>query len=281
MVKKLENYSGEIIRAVRKVHNLDQADTAALLGISQGNISKIEHGLLTLDAPRWIEFCCHFKMDALSLVHGKVEGLLAPSGNFLRGRRVGKFKIPPRYSKAQGQVVRAIYPLIKFCQQRLGREAYLQFIKSVKMDPDYFLLMDNPLNLLFAQDLSAFLEERGVSKEVLFKEVFEVVPFAEAHSLIYEGLKVAEGDLEKVFKRFVKRMPKSYETDSLFEIKSGPLISVQDCPGLDRLKLSDSFKDFRARYQLSQFQALADLTGQNVSLELKVVDRGWQIARGA
>ena len=55
---------GTIINALRLEMNMGQDEMAKALGISQGTVSKIEHGTLELGLSLYYDFLNYFKLDA-------------------------------------------------------------------------------------------------------------------------------------------------------------------------------------------------------------------------
>jgi len=71
----MNNYSSQIIRAVRKYYQLKQVEFAPILSTTQSALSKIEAGHLELSASQWLAVCDHYILDPRSLFTGKIENL--------------------------------------------------------------------------------------------------------------------------------------------------------------------------------------------------------------
>ncbi len=151
--------TARIIRAARKQLSLNQQTVATRLGISQSALSKLEHATLIPSAPQWFEFCRMTSIAPESLLTGYIErNRLATLDE---ANREGTFKLPKRYSLHRGSKVRAILPFLTFLRSVYEEDKVRDFLKStMKVDPDFFVDLDNQLNLRFILDLAKHLIEQ-------------------------------------------------------------------------------------------------------------------------
>jgi transcriptional regulator with XRE-family HTH domain len=64
---ELRKKVGQLIQAYRIKQGWTQVSLAKFLGISQGNLSKIESGALLPDASQWLKFCLKTGLRPLEL----------------------------------------------------------------------------------------------------------------------------------------------------------------------------------------------------------------------
>jgi transcriptional regulator with XRE-family HTH domain len=140
------DFSGRIIRAVRKAKGISQLELAKIMGIPQPTMSKIERGQSEINALQWAIFCEKFEIDHSSLLSGYVELDKSPitvSDEF----EVGDFKLLKRYAEQRSTSVRFIAPILKYAEEVLGVDYNISFFKTKKIDPDYFYILDNTVNM--------------------------------------------------------------------------------------------------------------------------------------
>jgi transcriptional regulator with XRE-family HTH domain len=149
-----------VIRYGRKRAGLSQVDFAKAIGITQGTISKIESGQLSVDARTWFDICDLVKIPYESLRTGTID--LAGSDIVRDVSRVGKFRVPERYGKYAGSTVRTTLPFLRFFAKHAGRTVTEDYIRHRKLEPDYFVQLNNPLNVRFIGDLIEMMGERRI-----------------------------------------------------------------------------------------------------------------------
>ncbi len=150
-----------IMRAARKRKGLTQQVVAARLGISQGALSKIEHGLLIPSAPQWFDFCELTDIPPESLRLGYIDRLLPLAGPVSTSLDVSGFKLPRRFLEQAALRVRALQPLIRYFRQARGEDGFESFCRDRKIDPDYFTVYDHAIHVDLAFELARALREAG------------------------------------------------------------------------------------------------------------------------
>lgn len=143
--------TARIFRIGRKVLGKTQVEIAESLSVSQGTISKYEAGILQPSALDWFNFCTYTNIDSYrSLKDGYIDNCSRIQDVFYQ--KMG-FTLPKRYKQRQVLKVREALPIIMHAKEELGQEGWLEFLKTVKMDDDYFHVYDATLSLNFVQDL--------------------------------------------------------------------------------------------------------------------------------
>jgi DNA-binding XRE family transcriptional regulator len=169
-----------IMRAARKRRALTQQVVAARLGISQGALSKIEHGLLIPSAPQWFEFCSLTDIPPESLRWGYIDHMAPLAAPMTAPPAPGGFKMPRRFLDGAALRVRALQPLIRFYRQARGEAGFAEFCRERKLDPDYFTVYDHPIHGDLGFELAGALKKAG---SLLGDDLTPIVPhFADPES---------------------------------------------------------------------------------------------------
>ncbi|MDR3606035.1 MAG: helix-turn-helix transcriptional regulator [Oligoflexia bacterium] len=149
------------MRAVRKKAGLTQTDIAQKLETSQSAVSKIEAGSLAPPLMIWMQFCKEMGINPVeTLETGYVDFNRVQKAGKLD--EIGKFKVPSRYLTDCGTSVRWVLPILKFYESRHGEEALEKMLsKTMKIDPDFFVILDHSINIQFGLDLIHQLIKTG------------------------------------------------------------------------------------------------------------------------
>jgi DNA-binding XRE family transcriptional regulator len=153
--------AARVMRAVRKRAGLTQSDVAQRLETSQSAISKIEAANLAPPLLIWMSFCKDMGINAVeTLETGYVD--FAQTQVSQNREETGKFKVPSRYLTDCGTSVRWLMPTLKLYESRHGSEALEKFLSStMKVDPDFFVILDHSINFQFVLDVSKHWAKSG------------------------------------------------------------------------------------------------------------------------
>jgi DNA-binding XRE family transcriptional regulator len=278
----MNNFSSSIVRAVRKYHEIKQIDFAPLLATTQSALSKIEAGHLELSATQWLSVCDKFTLDPRSIFTGKIENLGERKLKVESVDHVGGFDIPENYSYLMGSSVRTAYPFLKFMRLRIGEKRFESFLKSTGFDKDYFVIMNNPLNLKFIEHMVLFLMSEGCLSLDHVGSIIELGQFKDIHSSLVTEFGHTQG-LDGATKKLLSKVKSTYEQNTSYEfLGDKEYVVARDQDFLKDLKLSAEFNEFRKRYNLSHFQALGDFmtTGEH-KFKMKSTNEGWLILKAA
>lgn len=171
------------MRAARKQLGFTQEEIAGRLEISQSALSKLEHGALIPSAPQWFEFCRITGISTESLMTGYIERNQPAS--LKEGMREGSFKINKRYAVHRGSKVRAMLPFLAYLNASVGEKKYREYFKSVKLDADYFIDLDNQVGLEFCLDLSRYLINQKFLKPNDLQKLVAPVSQPETHGSLH------------------------------------------------------------------------------------------------
>ncbi|HXH73942.1 MAG TPA: helix-turn-helix transcriptional regulator [Bacteriovoracaceae bacterium] len=278
----MNNYSYQIMRAVRKYHQIKQIDFAPIIDTSQSALSKIEAGHLELSASQWLTICQKFTLDPRCLFTGKIENLGGRKVKVENHKEVGGFQVPDQYSFLMGSTVRTAYPLLKFMRMKLGDKRTSTYIKSTGFDPDYFLIMNNPLSLAFIQHLVHFMLAEGLFNLSNVQSILDLGQFNDVHSLIIDDLSSIKS-LELATKKLLTKVKTSYEHNTSYEFVGGKeFVEAKDQIFVKDFKLSTEFQTFRQKYNLSHFNGLDKLiSGEGNGFKVKETSEGWVILKAS
>jgi hypothetical protein len=276
----MNNYSSQIIRAVRKYYQLKQVEFAPILSTTQSALSKIEAGHLELSASQWLAVCDQYTLDPRSLFTGKIENLGERKFGLQDASKVGGFEIPTEYSFLMGSSVRTAYPILKFMKLKLGEKKLNSFLEASGFDVDYFVIMNNPLNIKFIEHCVSYLISEGILTQSNIHTILESSQFKDVHSSIFSDLWISR-DLDTGTKRLLSKIKHSYEQNTSYEFLGGKdYVEATDQDFIKEMKLSSEFNHFRQKYNLSHFSELDHLlNGRKNLFNSKETKNGWIISK--
>lgn len=163
-----------LFKAARKYRGLTQIETSKHLNIQQSTLSKIENGLLSPDVAQWYFFCQLTQIPFESLSYGFVDGRTPIS--LKTGVREGEFKIPKKFSTLRADSVRNLVPLLRFFIARAGMPELSKLLEHMKLDPLFFVIFENSLNINFRIELISHMVKAGILSEQNLKKIFGPSP---------------------------------------------------------------------------------------------------------
>ena len=93
------------------------------------------------------------------------------------------YKLPKRYRLNRAQKVREIYPILSYLEKKIDAEAYPELMKSIGVDPEFFLDFDNIISYQFVIDLMNLFSRLEHDS---MKEIQDMVVFGQDH-LYWDG----------------------------------------------------------------------------------------------
>lgn len=276
----MNNFSSQIVRSVRKYYQIKQVEFAPILNTTQSALSKIEAGHLELSASQWLAVCDRYTLDPRSLFSGKIENLGERKFGLQDASRVGGFEIPTEYSFLMGSSVRTAYPILKLMKLKLSEKKFTAFIEASGFDVDYFVIMNNPLNIKFIEHCVSYLIAEGILTETNIHTIIEGAKFKDIHSSILTELWISR-DMDTGTKRMLSKIKHSYEQNTSYEFLGGKdYVEATDQDFLKEMKLSSEFNHFRQQYNLTHFLELDFLlTGRRNFFTSKETKNGWVITK--
>lgn len=195
-VLQFSRNAGRIIRACRKALGLTQRELASRLDLSQGALSKLEHGNLVPSAPVWISVCELADVSPNSIRHGFIHTPSRGAYGSFQAAREG-FALPSRYAEQAGSRVLTLTPFLAFAEAALGPAKLRELLKARRIDPDYFVDLGNSISLALHLDLADALIAAGRLKPRDVDRLARAATQPEAHGthwgrLAEPGLPAAE-----------------------------------------------------------------------------------------
>ena len=169
----------KVLRASRKMKGVGQQELASTLGVSQSLLSKMENGIIIPSAPVWFYICKFLEIQSDSGIKGYIDR--RKESEVSNTNRLGSFRIPEKYSYLQGSMTRTSRPFLLYFAQRVGEKKTNEFIKGKKIDPDYFVILDVPLNINFNLDILRTLIASGNLKKKDIPEIASLMKTSFMH----------------------------------------------------------------------------------------------------
>lgn len=141
-------------KAARLLAGFTQVKLSRELGIPQSSVSKYESGFLEPSALDWYRFCELVGIDAhRSLNLGFIDG----RQKFKTGiYQTNLFAVPMRYRLAQELKVRELLPFRLAAIDFLGAQSWEEFLASIKIPDELFLVLDYQVSINLLLDLLAW-----------------------------------------------------------------------------------------------------------------------------
>lgn len=276
----MENQSNLIIKALRKYYGATQVEFSDFLNVSQGALSKIEAGKLEVSAHQWITICDKYKINPTALMSGVINTKGLQAEETATRKYFRSFKVPKKYSLYAESTVRTVYPFIKFMESKLGKNKTVEFLKTLGFQQEYFVILENPINLVFINDLTSYLMKEGYLNQNNLSELFRFFPVNEIHSYVLEDVKFAS-NIQTALVKFVSSISEHYERNTMYEFvgDKNSFIQARDNDHVKEFDLNSEFNSFRRMYNAKYFENLcSQFRLENIALTAKKVNNGWDIA---
>ncbi|AUN98311.1 XRE family transcriptional regulator [Bacteriovorax stolpii] len=163
MVSKESNYSiAALFKSTRKFHRLQQTEFSAILGVTQGTISKIEAAAMSPELGLWFRFLRAFNIqDPYCFTYSGVE---FDEAAFQKLKTEGS-SLAPGFDFSKNNYifnVRKIRPLYDFLMKNHSK-SFESFLKDNKISKEIFFILNHPLTTEFADTFFSFLEENKIN----------------------------------------------------------------------------------------------------------------------
>ena len=265
--------AARLMRSARKQKEFNQREVALRLGITQGNLSKMENGILVPSAPQWFEFCEMTGISPISLTQGYLER--NSPAQLRSGGSEGGFSLPSDYSRERGSKVRAMIPFLAYFEKTFGEDKLESYLESLRLDPDFFVNFDNQISMNFCLDISRYLIGKGFLRTRDIPKIVKPIQSVEMHGSIHQSYN-EEGEKTKPLNRLriLLMNSASYECNFQYQIEEDQrrslIMSVKAGDHLKDLDYRDdpTLGDFLCQYKKAYFQRFASpRADQEVTLE--------------
>lgn len=192
MDKESNKSIAALMKATRKFHSLQQTEFAAILGVTQGTISKIESASMGPELVLWFKFLKSFNIqDPYCFSYHALEFSQSSFANLERDGSV----LAPTFNFSKDNyvfTVKAIRPLFDFALTNHTKNLEL-FLKENKISKELFYILNHPITTEIAHKFFNFLEENKItSKSVSLLDL----NFDHALGRYMESISSSEGQTE-------------------------------------------------------------------------------------
>ena len=263
------------MRASRKRAGLTQVGVSQGLGISQSALSKMESARLIPSAPQWFAFCEIAGISPDSLTLGYIE---RNKSAFLgRGELEGGFRLPRQFAEFRGSKVRAAMPFLLLFRETLGEDKLIHYLEGLKLDPDFFVDLDNQINLAFLLEIMKFLISKGELKAKDFSKMSKMVTRPTVHGgHLYKSYSDAEDAISRI--KVLVANARQYECNFRYQIeeeKSASIVlSVEPEPHLEAFSYRNdsTLGNALCVYKQHYFHEVSGCCGPGAALKLRELE---------
>jgi hypothetical protein len=262
-----------VIRTARKLRGKIQIEVANHLGVSQSFLSKLEHARLIPSSSQWFLFCRFMGINpARTFESGFIDHCLSVAGNNPYPQSL--FKVHPRYDFHHTSKVRSVLPFIQYFTAQLGEGKFDKFCEENSIDPDFFRVLDNQLNITFTLDLITTLMKKGVLKRTDLQKLVQPISTPLIHGNLHEDYDQMTGPLELV--QCLIQNKEKYETNFKYQLEEKDnrslVVSVAPNPVLTQFDYKNELLgDFLCQYKQQYFKRFASYkaAGELATIEEK------------
>jgi DNA-binding XRE family transcriptional regulator len=259
-----------LFKATRKFHRLQQTEFSAILGVTQGTISKIESSVMSPELGLWFKFLKAFNIqDPYCFTYAGIEYNETAFQNI---KNEGSSLAPKFDFKNDNYLfnVRKIRPLFEFVVKNHSK-AFDNFLKEQKISREIFYVLNHPLSSEFIDTFFSFLDENKInSKSVALLEL----NFDSAMGRQLESHGVLDSkDIFTILNNDI-HSPWSYESGD----KSGEyFINLQGSEYLKNLKSSDSIINYNVLYPYHFLKSSKNIKPGTPTVTELEKDHRWQV----
>ena len=162
MDKESNKSIAALMKATRKFHSLQQTEFAAILGVTQGTISKIESASMGPELILWFKFLKSFNIqDPYCFSYHALEFNQSSFSNLEKDGSV----LAPTFNFSKDDyifTVKAIRPLFDFVEKNHSKNFDI-FLKENKISKELFYISNHPITIEIAHRFFSFLEENKIT----------------------------------------------------------------------------------------------------------------------
>ena len=162
MSKEINSSIAVLFKSTRRFHRLQQTEFSAILGVTQGTISKIEAASMSPELGLWFKFLRAFNIqDPYCFTY---YGLELSQSAFQNLKTEGASLAPGFDFSKENYIfnVRKIRPLYDFLIKNHSKP-FEAFLKENGIAKEIFYILNHPLTTEFADTFFSFLEENKIN----------------------------------------------------------------------------------------------------------------------
>lgn len=142
------NHLPDVIRTIRKYSGLKQAEIAEKLNVNQSTYSKIERGLVSTSAEKWLMFAHILGLNFDAPLTGFIEVHATDHENFKSTKYM-----PVKYVKSNCLSSRLFFQIINILFREGHSEKITAYFDEHGIDLDYFRINNNYIDSILAEEI--------------------------------------------------------------------------------------------------------------------------------
>jgi transcriptional regulator with XRE-family HTH domain len=254
-----------MFRGIRKQLGLTQHEVGDLLQLSQPVISRIERGTATPTIWSWQRLCNLVGAKLDCHVIGAIDRLEPTVGE------MGGFRIPQRLSRNPGSKVRTVRPWLWYMKDALGSEAKVdEYLEHQNLDPDYFVFLDNELNIQFCYDFFDEMIRSGGLRKNTLSQIVAPIGNPSTHGSLCTFYDRARGKVELIDQLVgnAERYDRNFQYKIENRYENGLDISIAGREHLDEFKVPERMGDVLCQYKKQWLRTFSTYGGSTGPVEV-------------
>ncbi|MBC7428937.1 MAG: helix-turn-helix transcriptional regulator [Bacteriovorax sp.] len=270
MSKEINNSIAILFKSTRRFHRLQQTEFSAILGVTQGTISKIEAGSMSPELALWFKFLRAFNIqDPYCFTYYGVEF----NESAFQNLKTEGSALAPKFDFKKGNFIfnsRKLRPLYDFLAKNHAK-TFETFLKDNKIGKEIFFILNHPITTEFADKFFSFLEELKINEKsvALLDLNFE-------HSL---GRQMKElSDSSNIF-NVINEDSDTFLDYELSDNKGEYFINLKkkNLPFIKSLEKSDLVMNYNLLYPYHVMKSIKTIKGVTPVIHELKKDQRWQV----
>jgi DNA-binding XRE family transcriptional regulator len=274
MSKETNDSIAILFKSTRRFHRLQQTEFSAILGVTQGTISKIEAGTMSPELGLWFKFLKAFNIqDPYCFTYYGVEF----NDNAFQVLKTKGSSLAPNFNFKNGSYIfnsRKIRPLFDFLIKNHAKTFEI-FLKDNKINKDIFYILNHPITMELANKFFSFLEENKINaKSVALLDLnFDNSLGRQAKDLL---------DSSRIFS-MINEDNDSFLDYELSDNKGEYYINLKsdDLHLIESLEKSDLFMNYNLLYPYHVMKSTKSIKISNPMIHEVKKDQRWQVTYAA
>ncbi len=221
-LKEIKRTTAQIIISARKMLGLTQNDIADNLKIAQSTISRIEAKKLIPSMFLWMEISELLDIPYDSIPMGYLDKEI--DAEIATGRNENGFLIPLKYSTNKCIKVRKLLPLVQFICDKWGKEKFEALVGKLRVNKNFFINLDNQLNVAFMHDFLELVEEEISLNDENIAEIANYLSCMKSHGRLARSYQNSHEHIT-LLKKYIKNSAK-YQAIFNYKIESSSTNSL-------------------------------------------------------
>ncbi len=270
MSKEINNSIAVLFKATRRFHRLQQTEFSAILGVTQGTISKIEAGSMSPELGLWFKFLRAFNIqDPYCFTYYGVEF----NESAFQNLKTEGSALAPNFDFKKGNYIfnsRKLRPLYDFLVKNHSK-TFETFLKDNKIGKEIFYILNHPITTEFADKFFSFLEENKINAKSV-----ALLDLSFEHAL---GRQIKElSDSSNIFS-VINEDNDTFLDYELSDTKGEYFINLKkkNLPFVKSLEKSDLVMNYNLLYPYHVMKSTKAIKGSTPVIHEVKKDQRWQV----